>query len=96
MRLSWELILLYYFPLQNYNFASYASHYIQNILSWEANKIVPDGSQQWWGFCKPLRIFFTDFWYRSNASWMFPWTYRIERGHSAVVLIYCHETIMGS
>src|SRR6266436_2229223 len=24
---------------------------------------------KWWGFCKSLRIFFTDFWYRSNAPW---------------------------
>src|SRR6266436_3987232 len=37
-----------------------------------------------------LRIFFTDLWYRSNA----PWAYRIERWHSAVVLIYCYETIL--
>jgi len=33
-------------------------------------------------------------WYRSNAPWMFPWAYRTERGDFAVVLIYCHETIL--
>ncbi len=30
---------------------------------------------KWWGFCQSLRIFFTDFWYRSNAPWMFLWAY---------------------